>query len=129
MPWQNPTLQQVINSWQPIILQLDNISKLSGNKMIVFTEIGYQSRSWPWIQPSGIQQLDGSDCSVWDQCYNMGHQAYCYEGLFRSIYLQEWFGGVVWWLWRSDPYHGGPVDDSFTPRGKPAAEILKKYWT
>ena len=51
-----------------------------------------------------------------------------YEGFLRSIYTQDFFGGVCWWLWTTDPFAGGPVDDSFMPRGKPPAQILKKYW-
>ena len=38
MPWTNPTLDDVITAWQPIIEELKNISISSGNKKIIFTE-------------------------------------------------------------------------------------------
>ena len=128
VPYHNPTLIDVINAWKPIIEELRNISEMAGNKTIVFTEIGYQSRPWPWANPPGTQELNGGDCSVWDQCYNVAHQAFLFEGFLRSIYLEDFFGGVAWWLWSTDPFEGGPVDDSFSVRGKPAAQILSKYW-
>ena len=35
---------------------------------------------------------------------------------------------MFWWLWRSDPTHGGTCDDDFTPYMKPAEEILTKWY-
>jgi len=35
---------------------------------------------------------------------------------------------VYWWLWRTDPSHGGTGDSDFTPHGKPAEAVLRRWY-
>ena len=52
-----------------------------------------------------------------------------YDLSLNALYQTEWFAGVLVWLWLADPTDGGLSSDSFSPKGKPAAGVLAKYWT
>ena len=50
----------------------------------------------------------------------------CYQ-LITNQTQHRWAGGY-WWIWRSDPTEGGTSDSSFTPRGKPAETVLRRWY-
>ncbi len=88
-------------------------------KPILFTEAGYPSArggtSEPWIEGDG-------------RAVGLEEQAAGYEATFRAFTGQPWFRGMFWWKWPSDGKGGGPGDTSFTLLGKPAAEVVKKWF-
>jgi hypothetical protein len=85
---------------------------------VVFTEVGFPSLADPERRP-------------WDQsprAISLEDQERCYQAIFRAFYGKPWFAGMYWWkLGTNDA--GGPQDGSFTPWGKPAMEVVRKWYT
>jgi hypothetical protein len=48
--------------------------------------------------------------------------------LFRVFASESWFSGVFFWLWRADDTQGGTGCSDFTPHGKPAEEVLRRWY-
>jgi hypothetical protein len=89
-------------------------------KPILFTEVGYPSvnggAAQPWVQSAA-------------RGVNLEEQAAGYEAVFRAFVGRPWFRGLFWWKWPSHGRGGGPRDATFTPLGKPAAEVLRAWYT
>ncbi len=51
-------------------------------------------------------------------------QRACYQALVEALHSQYWIAGVYWWKWFSSGSLGGRAEGSFTPRGKPAEQVL-----
>ncbi len=52
----------------------------------------------------------------------METQANCYEALFHTFWNEPWFAGVHLWRWE------GEDKFDFTPKNKPAANIMAKWF-
>lgn len=61
--------------------------------------------------------------SLWDQ-------AKMYEGLLNAFMAPDWSMGVFIYNWELRPFIGNswPMVQGYTPQGKPALHIMKKYW-
>ncbi len=84
---------------------------------VIFTEAGFSSLTAPHSEP-------------WDETprqLSLDDQARCYEALFQAFYKKPWFQGVYWWKVGSSG-SGGPQDGSHTPWGKPAMDVVKKWY-
>lgn len=55
-------------------------------------------------------------------------QAVALEALLRGLAEEERVAGMLLLDWPTDPARGGPRDRGFTPRGKPAEEVLRAHW-
>ena len=121
--------------------QLRLVSEALGDKRLVCTEVGFQSRPWAYSGytsqfRNGLSnslylhnhELSPRDCTQPGLCASEVAQALAYQGMFARLYAEPWFGGFYLWLWRADPTAGGPTDDSFTPKGKLTAQVIKKWW-
>ncbi|MEJ2006671.1 MAG: hypothetical protein P8Z30_00695 [Acidobacteriota bacterium] len=88
------------------------------HKPVIFTEVGFPSvpdaNQHPWE--------DGEPGKVALQL-----QARCYQAIFRAFYNKPWFEGMYWWKVGSNGF-GGPEDTSLTPWGKPAMEVVRKWY-
>ncbi len=109
-----PTRPSLARAWGPILEELSALSDRWDRK-VLFTELGYRSaahgawRHWE-IEP--------------DAPVNLGTQANAYAAFFDAVWPQPWFAGVYWWKWFSFLDDGGPTDNDFTPRNKPAETAL-----
>jgi hypothetical protein len=96
--------------------RLAAISSRQG-KEIVFTEIGYaataNAAAEPWKEDNAP-----ADPAM---------QARCYQVVFEAFYREPWLAGLFWWKWPSHG-RGGPHDNSFNPLGKPALEVLERWY-
>ncbi|HZT28513.1 MAG TPA: hypothetical protein VFA33_01425 [Bryobacteraceae bacterium] len=84
---------------------------------VLFTEVGFSTFEAPQRAP-------------WDETPRKlapQDQARCYEAVFRAFYAQPWFAGMYWWKVGTDG-GGGPDDGGHTPWGKPAMEIVAKWY-
>ncbi len=87
------------------------------DKPILFTEVGFPAlktaASRPWEENSS-----GFDAALQKQCY---------EAWFQYFSQEPNVAGMYWWKW---PTHGrgGPFDTSHRPVGKPAVEVLRKWF-
>jgi hypothetical protein len=91
----------------------------SRQKPLIFTELGYRS-------------VDGANRVPWDFNlageYDPGEQNDCYSAAFQvwNSY-NDWMKGFFWWAWAVPV--PGTNDTDYTPRGKPAEEILRTWFT
>jgi hypothetical protein len=123
-----PAVADLVQAWQPTIDLLAAASAKFGNKPVLLTEVGYQSRPSCHVRPWGTVDRDPLDDSAWIEDHDPACQANAYEALFQALTPLPWFKGVYFWLWRSDPSHGGTGDSDFTPHGKPAEVVLRRWY-
>ena len=88
-------------------------------KPIIFTEIGYRS-------------ISGCAAEPWNDttsgAYDPTEQRNCYIAALHSLLGKPWFAGWFWHEWTTDPNQGGTGDLSYTPKGKPAQEVLRRWF-
>jgi hypothetical protein len=123
----NPTVDEIKQAWQPYYQALYDVHQ-KWNKTIIFVEAGYPSAFRSHVHPAHMELIAFDDCSVWALCVFLQEQANSYEALYQTFYPQDWFGGVYWWLWRTDPEDGGRCDPGFSPVGKPAEMVMTKWF-
>lgn len=120
----HPTTSALAASWNRIANQIENWRLSSGlaNKPFLITELGYPSEN-------GAAATPGS----WfpDKAVNLRLQQQLYEATFESIWRRPWLKGIMWFWWAnpSNPdWQGGPHNNGYTPRDKPAESVLKQYF-
>ena len=118
----NPSVSQLVAGWQEHAMQIEAISK-KFDLPVLFTEQGYKStrdtakEPWRWPETEGRANVDQQA------------QANCYEAFFQTFWHQPWVAGVYWWKWEADPIpFEGSRDHLFTPQGKPAASIMRRWF-
>lgn len=104
-------------STDAIVPKVEAVQRKFG-KPVVFTEVGFAS-------------VEGAHREPWDGSQGRplapDLQARCYEAIFRAFYDKPWFQGMYWWSIESDGA-GGRENGSFTPWGKPAMTVLKRWY-
>ena len=87
------------------------------NRPLVLLEVGWCSManaaSEPWDYTKVEVPLD------------LELQRKLYEGFFESWWGKKDFGGFMMWEWT--PNASGPTDRGYTPEGKPAEQVLRKW--
>jgi hypothetical protein len=111
-----PTL---LRAWVPIVRELAAFAERTGRR-VLFTEAGYTSQRgsttapWSWTTSSIPDQAE---------------QAAAYQALLASLNGRPWWAGVFWWDWAAPPTSttGDPLD--YSPRGKAAEAVVRRWWT
>ena len=88
-------------------------------KPIILTEFGYRSADGANKVPGAYQNEASLD---------LQEQADAYQAALEVLWGQPWLAGIFWWQWFANANIGGGNDDGFTPFGKPAEEILKRFY-
>ena len=86
-------------------------------KPVIFPEAGFPSLKDPHREP----------WSEAPRALSVDDQARCYEAVLRAFYKKPWFQGVYWWKVGTNG-RGGPQDGSHTPWGKPAMEVVSRWY-
>ncbi len=115
-----PAQQKNEDSWRPALerarTQLDALSQ-RWQRPVRVAEIGVRSVNLalraPWESPE--QRRAPVNLSVQSRAYSDVLDVF--TGVVASLHF---------WCWYTDPSLGGRRDSDFTPRGKPAAGVLKK---
>ncbi len=84
---------------------------------VILTEVGFTSMEAPHREPWSENPRKVS----------LTDQARCYDALFRAFYTKPWIQGMYWWKIGTDG-RGGPTDRSFTPWGKPAMDVIDRWY-
>jgi hypothetical protein len=115
----DPTIEELKAAWidKGYLAELENLSK-EFNKPLIISEIGYPSID-------GVNRIPGS--SPFNKTQDIQEQADCYQAAFEVLWGKPWLKGMFWFYWPSNP-QVGPADTYYTPYGKPAEEVLKKYY-
>lgn len=101
---------------------LDEIEKLHHRyrKPVLLTEIGYASTKSPWTKPHASDKAH--EVSAEDQ-------ARAYAIAFAALEDEtDWVHGMYWWKWPTNMERGGVEHRGFTPNGKPAEEVLRRWY-
>ncbi len=117
----DPTVAEIKAAWtdRGHIALLENLSK-KFNKPIIFTEIGYPSYDGGNKLPAGGLKTAPLD---------LQEQADCYQAALEVMLEKPWMKGIFWFQWIASSFApSGPTDTGLTPRGKPAEEVLKRFY-
>jgi hypothetical protein len=114
-----PTVEELKKAWQPWVKQLEEWQdKLK--KPVIFTEVGYKSS-------------EGAADSPWEHtpkgALDLQTQANCYRAFLETFYYKKWAWGIYWWYWQVSINPRLSMTRGFSPRGKPAEEILTKWYS
>jgi hypothetical protein len=108
--------ETMLRSWKRIRDKLVAWARKKKRKLL-FTEVGYPS-------------LDGAAVHPWD--YTQGtpvdleEQRRAYRAFVRAWTGVGELAGVVFWDWYGK---GGPKSKRYTPHGKPAEQVIKRWFT
>jgi hypothetical protein len=104
------------NAWLPVRETLSRFSAEVGRPIII-TEVGYPS-------------IDGGAAWPWDQtrkaAIDLEEQRRAYAAFVRTWSGVKFLRGVYFWNWFG---FGGKQDGDYTPRKKPAAEIIRAWFS
>jgi hypothetical protein len=89
------------------------------DRPVIFTEVGFRSVSGAAAQPWEWEKR-GQPV--------LQEQANLYQATLETFWPEPWFYGMYWWQWRTFPPPDADKDIEFTPQGKPAWEVLKKFY-
>ncbi len=118
-----PGVETLVENWKPWKIHIEKIQR-QFNKPILFTEYGYlsvdhcASRTWE-LEPL-VKQLP----------INQQAQSNAIEGLFQTFWSEPyWAGGFLWKWFPNMQGHEGYLERDYTPQGKKAEEVLKKWFS
>ncbi len=111
----NPSPEEMARKWSELKLKTLAMLGKFGKKFII-TEVGYPS-------------LDGAAKAPWNylakEPVDLEEQAMCYRAFVQAWKDTSGLLGVYWWVWYGA---GGPTDNSYTPRGKPALQVVREWY-
>lgn len=116
---ENPPLETLLKSWRPIKKDILAWQKTIG-KPILFTEVGWCSQPGTAIEAWNYFRHQSPSKA------GLEEQAKCYEAFIRTWQDEKIVAGTLWWEWTNGP--GGPKDYGYTPKGKPAEHILRRWF-
>ena len=112
-----PSIKKTYKNWKPILKKLKKTSKKYDRKIII-TEFGYRNIEYagkkPWLHDFDKDRI--SDKA----------QLHLYEAFFQAFWNKKWVAGGFLWQWFHTSKKG--VNATFSPQGKPALEVLKKWY-
>ena len=111
----NPPAERLLGAWKEIRARLAPRLAAIGEPLVL-TEVGYHSQA-------------GTAARPWDEAaqkpVDLEEQRRCYQAFVRAWDGADELQGVYFWNWYG---WGGPNSREYTPRGKPAAlEICRWY--
>ena len=120
----NPSVAELAEGWRQTTAEVAAWRRSAGlaAKGFIITELGYPSENGAAAQPG-----------AWfpKQPVNLALQQRLYEATLETIGKEPWLRGLFWFWWAnpSNPnWQGGPGDNGYTPRGKPAEATLRAYF-
>jgi len=115
-----PSLKDLTKAWRPLKRGLLRWQEKIG-KPLLFTEVGWCSQEGASIEP-------------WNYYYDQNptkagleEQRCCYRAFMETWKDTPEVGGVIWWEWTDTL--GGPKDYNYTPKGKPAEVVLRRWFS
>ena len=119
------SMEEMVASLKPWVEFLKRASDELDGMPIYFAECGARSIESASQDPGGFGKGGKYDGQA---------QADYLEAIFRSFWDEPWWRGLFWWKWDEQQhrphYHTDPDGETgFTLSGKPAAELMKKWYT
>lgn len=117
----HPPFTELKSSWQILVSMMEKVSRKWG-KPLFFPEIGYPSANFAAARPYDYKSINSPNSYV-----DLAQQANCIKATYETLINRNLFRGLAWWFWETNPRIGGVKDKNFTPRDKPAADIIAHY--
>lgn len=111
----SPSDDDLVKAWKPIREEVEGWRRAAG-KPIVITEVGYPSRRGAGTDPWNYSAEGAPDPEGQLRCYRAFERAWSGESYLQGVYFYMWWG------------EGGPADSGYTPRGKPAADVIRSWY-
>ncbi len=107
----------LVATWRALRAPLEALSRRRSQPLLL-TEVGYLSQkgasAWPWREEA-------------DEPIDLDEQTRCYRA-FATAWQDApatVLGGIYFWNWYG---WGGPHSGGYTPRGKPAADVVRQMF-
>lgn len=110
----DPTVEELVAVWNPLKKLFFEWQKQK-NIPLLFSEVGYTSQDGINIHPWNYTIENVLDLQEQKDCYAAFTEVWEDEKMLYGVFFYEWFGK-------------GGNDFSYTPRGKPALEVAKKWF-
>ena len=111
----DPAVDDLVAGWRPFKTKLVAWAARHGHKYL-FTEVGYPSRKGGAFRPWAYGEVAPADVELQRRCYEALRLVWGDAPGLQGLFVWNWFGA------------GGPDDAGYTPRGKPAEEVLRRWW-
>ncbi len=115
----NPSVDEIVKRWQPIRDKIFDWQRRIG-KPVILTEVGWCSQEGAATAPWNYYQNTRASAA------GLEEQRRLYEGFVQAWDGSQGLAGVVWWEWTNTA--GGAEDFDYTPKGKPAEQLLKNWF-
>ncbi len=117
-PGEVPDKKRIEEAWKPIRKEMRSLA-ISLGMQVVLTEFGYaacsQATERPW------EEFDKSEP-------DFELQAVAYEGLFASLWQEDFVAGGFFWKWHLIRHADRWERGRFSPQGHPAAGVISKWY-
>ena len=117
---ESPSLSALRDGWRRHQAALAEVHERAG-RPILLTEVGYRSAvgaaAAPWMWP------ERDETAVPDSAL----QARCYRAFLSTVGRAPWLKGSIIWKWHPPSEVDGPT--AFTPQGKLAETVLRRWFT
>jgi hypothetical protein len=113
-------VDDLIRAWQPYLQRLEEMSTQFG-KPVLITEFGA-------LAMEGFHTGITNPPNWSPQPYDGQEQADFYTAAFEALKDKPWLKGIVLWDVYTNPLQGGPLDISYTFVGKPAEDVVRRYF-
>jgi len=111
----SPSDDALLRGFAPFAHRLRSWAMAEGRRYF-FTEVGYPAQAHAAQRPWDYRVAGPADPMLQLRCYRALYKAFHDDPRLTGLYMWNWFG------------EGGPKDGSYTPRGKPAAKVLKHWY-
>jgi hypothetical protein len=105
---------------------LERLERLSArwNRPVIFTEAGFASSDHALTEPWRAGPTEASPDSV-----RLNLQAEGWQALLAELWRRDFIWGVYAWKWHPNLSWGGPTNADHTPQGKPALDVIRRFYT
>jgi len=86
---------------------------------VILTEVGYRSASEALVHPHAWPER------ARDNAVDPDVQTNAYRALIEEARTRPWLAGIYWWKWFTDPHTTEEGPAGFSPRNKPAENVLR----
>lgn len=117
----SPSLSELRDGWRRHQAALARVHDQTG-RPVLFTEIGYRSVTGAAAEPWRWPERDGASAAP-----DSALQARCYRAFLSTVGRASWLKGAIVWKWHPASDDHRPT--AFTPQGKPAEAILRRWFT
>jgi hypothetical protein len=112
----DPDEKGLMKGWKKHVGDIADLAS-SVKKPVLFTEIGYRSCDFSTEKPWEVNFTLPA---------NEALQAKAYKAFFSEVWNQPYFAGAFIWKWFPEMRHSN--EDSFTPQGKKAEQVLREHF-